>query len=197
MPRETSDFWVLDWLLKFLPGSSSSTETSTSNFTTDMTSNNDFSPVFDQATTESTQTEPSRMSDSYFPSSHRSSFSSNSSSVVAEPGTLRLRPEPPTLRPVQPTRSVTTAASTSTAQQKVVAVDALSRHFPKPTEEPTLEEMLARPPQKWSVGHYVKNAREAKTPVHDKEQQAKAFAEAKRELLASKEALGRSAAARR
>jgi hypothetical protein len=57
--------------------------------------------------------------------------------------------------------------------------------------------MLARPPQKWSVGHYVKNARETKAPVHDKEQQAKAFAEAKRELLAAKEALERSATAGR
>jgi hypothetical protein len=52
--------------------------------------------------------------------------------------------------------------------------------------------MLSRTPQKWSVGHYVKNAREAKTPVLDKEQQARAFAEAKKELLAAKAALERS-----
>ncbi|OIW33256.1 hypothetical protein CONLIGDRAFT_165860 [Coniochaeta ligniaria NRRL 30616] len=198
MPRESSEFWILDWLFKFLPGSSSFPQTLTPHITTNMTSNNDFSPVFDHPSTDSTQTEPCRMSDSYFPSSHRSSFSSNTSSVVAEPGTLRLRPEPPTLRPAQPTRAATTAVSGPSAQQqKVVALDALSRNFPKPTHEPTLEEMLARPPQKWSVGHYVKNAREAKAPVHDKEQQAKAFAEAKRELLAAKEALERSAAAGR
>jgi hypothetical protein len=83
-------------------------------------------------------------------------------------------------------------ASSSSSSSHAHKVDALSRHFPKPEQEPTLEELLARPPQKWSVGHYVKNAREARTPVHDKEQQARAFAEAKRELLAAKQTLERS-----
>jgi hypothetical protein len=194
MPGNESDFWVLDWLLKFLPGSATFLSQSTTTiFTPAMTSNNDLSPVFDHPGAGSAQTEPDRMTDSYFPGSHRSSFSSNSSSVVVEPsGTLRQRPEPPTLRPVQPTRAQTTAVSASSAAGKVVALDALSRHFPKPDYEPTLEEMLARPPQKWSVGHYVKNAREAKAPVRDKEQQARAFEEAKRELLAAKAALERS-----
>ncbi|KAH8909521.1 hypothetical protein BR93DRAFT_924503 [Coniochaeta sp. PMI_546] len=197
MPAHSSEFWVLDWLFKFLPVSSTSSQSRAPDITANMTSNNDFPPVFDHPSMESAQTEPSRMSDSYFPSSHRSSFSSNSSSIVAEPGTIRLRPEPPTLRPAQPIRAVTNAAPVSSAPHKAVALDALSRNFPKPAQEPTVEEMLARPPQKWSVGHYVKNAREAKTPVHDKEQQAKAFAEAKRELLAAKEALERSATAGR
>lgn len=57
--------------------------------------------------------------------------------------------------------------------------------------------MLARPPQKWSVGHYVKNARDAKPRVADKEQQARALAEAKRDLLAAKEQLERSTFAAR
>lgn len=158
-----------------------------------MTSNHGLSPVFDHASTDSAQTEPCRMTDSYFPASHRSSFSSNASSVAVEPsGTLRQRPEPPTLRPVQGPRAHTSAAPIASAANKVVVLDALSRDFPKPDHEHTLEEMLARPPQKWSVGHYVKNAREAKTPVHDKEQKARAFAEAKRELLAAKEAMERS-----
>jgi len=156
-----------------------------------MTSANDLPPVFEHPGTDSAQSEPATMADSYFPSSHRSSFSSNSSSVVVEPsGTLRQRPEPPALRPAQPARAQTTAAPTSSSAQ-AHKVDALSRNFPKPDHEPTLEEMLARPPQKWSVGHYVKNAREARTPVQDKEQQARAFADAKRELLAAKEALER------
>jgi hypothetical protein len=186
MSRETSDFWVLDWLSSLITRSSSWLQAPTA----EMSASNDSFPVFDRPSAESTLSEPSRATDSYFPSSHRSSFSSNSSSIVAEPGTLRLRPEPPALRPAQPTRAATTTGPISS--QKVVAVDALSRQFPKPTHEPSLEEMLARPPQKWSVGHYVKNAREAKTPVQDKEQQAKAFAEAKRELLAAKAAMERS-----
>ncbi|KAB5558502.1 hypothetical protein GE09DRAFT_1058501 [Coniochaeta sp. 2T2.1] len=171
-----------------------------------MTSNNEYySQVFDHPSADSTQTESgTRMAtDSYFPSSHRSSFSSNSSFTIAEPATsgalrpLRLEAAPaPVLRPVQPARAATIAvpqASVITEHKPaggvVVVVDALSRTFPKPTEEPTLEEMLARPPQKWSVGHYVKNARDAKAAVRDKDAQAKAFAEAKRELLAAKEAM--------
>jgi hypothetical protein len=46
--------------------------------------------------------------------------------------------------------------------------------------------MLARPPPRWSLGHYVKHAREARTPVPDKEQQAKEFADVKKELRAAK-----------
>ncbi|KAB5570222.1 hypothetical protein GE09DRAFT_699960 [Coniochaeta sp. 2T2.1] len=169
-----------------------------------MTSNNAYFPVFDHPSTDSTQTESgTRMAtDSYFPSSHRSSFSSNSSFTIAEPatsGALRpLRPEaaPPVLRPAQPERAATTAVpqASITGHKPIVVVDALSRTFPKPTEEPTLEQMLARPPQKWSVGHYVKNARDAKAAVRDKDAQAKAFAEAKRELLAAKEAMERRGA---
>lgn len=158
-----------------------------------MASSNGLSPVFDRASEDSAQSELARMPDSYFPASHRSSFSSTASSVALEPsGGLRLRPEPPSLRPAQPPRATTTAVPASSATNRVVVLDAMSRDFPKPDHEPTLEEMLARPPQKWSVGHYVKNAREAKLPVRDKEEQARAFADAKRELLAAKAELEQS-----
>lgn len=195
MSRSETDFRVLDWLLKFLPGSSYLSPPST---TADMSPTTDAFAVFDHPSLESANTEPSRMSDSYFPRSHRSSFSSNTSSVMADASdAIRSRPDFPTLRPAQPTRAYTTAASVSSATPKAVALDALSRHFPKPAQESSVEEMLARPPQKWSLGAYVKSAREARAPVQDKEQQARAFADTKKELLAAKEALQRGAAARR
>ena len=199
MFREESEFCILNWLLKFLPGSSFLSYPSTANMTAEMASNNESFAVFDPSTIESANTDSGRMTESYFPRSHRSSFSSTASSVAAEPGTMRLRPEPPTLRPVQPTRAATTAdPTTPSTMQKAVAVDALSRNFPKPTQEHSVEEMLARPPQKWSLGAYVKSARDARAPVADnKEQQARAFTDAKKELLAAKEAMKQMAVAGR
>jgi hypothetical protein len=126
---------------------------------------------------------PSGQTDSYFPSSHRTSFSSNTDSEPVTPGIGAFS------RPT-PSGRLNTAVAVHTSapctQVKAVALDALQRTFPAPKEEHTLEEMLARPPQKWSVGHYVKNAREARTPVEDKDEKARAFARAKAELLAAK-----------
>jgi hypothetical protein len=69
----------------------------------------------------------------------------------------------------------------------VVALDALSRDFPKPAHEPSLDELLARPPGKWSLGHYVKNARAVTPPAPlDPAERARQFEEAKRELLRAK-----------
>jgi hypothetical protein len=65
----------------------------------------------------------------------------------------------------------------------------MTRHFPKPAEELSVEEMLSRPPQKHSLGHYVKNARDVKAPVVDKAKQAREFEEAKKELLRAKDEL--------
>ncbi|KAK0711094.1 hypothetical protein B0H67DRAFT_646501 [Lasiosphaeris hirsuta] len=70
-----------------------------------------------------------------------------------------------------------------------VRLDAMSREFPKPTHEPSLEEMLARPAQKWSLSHYVKNARDRKPPVVDKEKQAQDFEKTKNSLRQAREDL--------
>ncbi|GAB1320613.1 hypothetical protein MFIFM68171_10823 [Madurella fahalii] len=86
-------------------------------------------------------------------------------------------------RPAPPRRSAT----------EVVALDAMSRDFPKPAHEPSLEELLARPPGKRSLGHYVKNAREVAPPPVDPEQRARKFEDAKRELLRAKEEMERRA----
>jgi hypothetical protein len=127
-------------------------------------------------------------SSEYFPTSKRSSISSSSSLLPELDG-----PVPPVNRtgtgasatPSSSAVSLAAAASPTSAAR----VDPLSRDFPKPAREPTLEEMLARPPQKWSLGHYVKHAREARVPVPDKEAQARAFAETKQQLLKAREEL--------
>jgi hypothetical protein len=127
---------------------------------------------------------PCGQTDSYFPSSHRTSFSSNTDSEPVTPGIGALSRPPLSGR--LNTVNVAIPTSAPSTQAKVVALDALQRTFPAPKDELTLEEMLAKPPQKWSVGHYVKNARVARTPVEDKDEKAKAFARAKAELLAAK-----------
>ncbi|KAK3357526.1 hypothetical protein B0T25DRAFT_516939 [Lasiosphaeria hispida] len=104
-------------------------------------------------------------------SSHRSSMSSTASELIDGP-------------PPHVLRVATTPVPT-------VRLDAMSRQFPKPTHEPSLEEMLARPAQKWSLSHYVKNARDRKTPVADKEKEAQDFERTKNALRQAKEELQR------
>jgi hypothetical protein len=123
---------------------------------------------------------------SYFEVSRRSSLSSNSSALPELDNSQR---------PPQALRSETTLSPS--LQPKATPVDALSRQVPKPTHDATLDEMLARPPQRWSLGHYVKNARETRIATLDKEQQAKAFQDAKKELLKAKEEMERLRTGRR
>ena len=73
----------------------------------------------------------------------------------------------------------------------------MARQYPPPAQQASVEEMLARPPQKWSLGHYVKNAREAKIFSPNKEQKEREFANAKRELLAAGEEIRRLTPSRR
>lgn len=113
----------------------------------------------------------------YFPSSPRSSMSSTHSTESTD------------LRLAQPERAVTAPVAQLQIPQSTKPsekLDAMSRTFPKPAEDIPLAELLLRPPGKWSLGHYVKNARDVKRPVVDKEKQAKDFEAAKRELLRAK-----------
>ncbi|KAK3944638.1 hypothetical protein QBC46DRAFT_157616 [Diplogelasinospora grovesii] len=138
--------------------------------------------MMDSATSSAMSSSTSLAPDSttgYFPVASRSSMSSE----VSDENDYTTQQRPGMHR------GETTPAGTSLSQKTPKKLDALQRQFPKPEHEPTVEEMLARPPQKWSVGHYVKNAREVKAPVVDKEQEAKAFAEAKKELLRAKQEL--------
>ncbi|KAK4245392.1 hypothetical protein C7999DRAFT_16401 [Corynascus novoguineensis] len=87
-------------------------------------------------------------------------------------------------RPVMPRRSAT----------YIVAPEPLSRDYPKPTEEATLEEMLARKPCKHSLGHYLRNPKESNIhhePRTEAEfaERARKFEETKRELRMDRERL--------
>jgi hypothetical protein len=80
---------------------------------------------------------------------------------------------------------------------EIVAAEPMSRSFPKPEHEPSLDEMLARTPGKWSLGHYVKNARERREkPMGETEAQERArkFEETKQALRRAKEEIESRAA---
>jgi hypothetical protein len=81
------------------------------------------------------------------------------------------------------------ASSLTTGARPKVKRDAMTTYFPKPTEELNLEEMLAREPRKHTLGHWFKNGKDIKLPVHTPAQQAKAFEDTKKELLRAKEEL--------
>ncbi|KAL2143361.1 hypothetical protein VTI28DRAFT_10540 [Corynascus sepedonium] len=108
--------------------------------------------------------------------------------------------------PKQPQRSHTTPAQASASELDdrpamprrsatyIVAPEPLSRDYPKPTEEATLEEMLARKPCKHSLGHYVRNPKESNIhhePRTEAEfaERARKFEEIKRELRMDRERL--------
>ncbi|KXX73980.1 hypothetical protein MMYC01_202271 [Madurella mycetomatis] len=144
----------------------------------------------------------------------RPSMSSTTSSAATSSTDLQLDDSSKTPQTIQraataitatPIITTTAAAGGGTAQDEsqpapprrsateVVALDAMSRNFPKPAHEPSLEELLARPPGKRSLGHYVKNAREVAPPPVDPAQRARKFEDAKRELLRAKEEIERRA----
>ncbi|KAK4106614.1 hypothetical protein N658DRAFT_503044 [Parathielavia hyrcaniae] len=106
-------------------------------------------------------------------------------------------------RPPAPRRAATSAAAAAAAHGPL---DPMSRQYPKPAHEPSLDELLSRPPLKWSLGHYVKSARERKAgdglglgqqQQEEEEQRRRRFEEAKRNLLRAKEAIDESVATRR
>lgn len=188
-----SESWTFDWVSRLFYNSTPTWFAYPNTSPSEMSSSNDsFETVFG-AETAPVLDAPRRPTDSYFSmtTSRRTSFSSNTSSdmpVTPDIGTFSR----PTLQHTvgRPATTALPASSASgSSMPKVVAVDALSRNFPAPKEDASLDEMLARPPQKWSVGHYVKNAREARAPVEDKDERAKAFEKAKKELLAAKASL--------
>lgn len=84
-------------------------------------------------------------------------------------------------RPEPPRRSATDIAGPR---------DPLSRQFPVPAQEPSLDELLARSPPKYSLGRWVKNARTAKP--RDDSTAEEAAARRARELEAAKAELRRA-----
>ncbi|KAK4186560.1 hypothetical protein QBC35DRAFT_464629 [Podospora australis] len=105
---------------------------------------------------------------------------------------------PSLLRSDSLSSSVTSSSSVGSSTDGVVAVgmrtkhkvDVMSAQYPKPKREPTLDELLARPPGKWSLGYYVKNARDVPVkPETDGEARRREMEEVKRQLLKDSEAL--------
>lgn len=83
------------------------------------------------------------------------------------------------------TPSSPSPSSSQCSVEQTGDVDPLARTFPKPTEDVDLDEMLARKPLKWTVGHYVKEAatREwSRPPAEDKDRLAQDM-EAKKEEI--------------
>ncbi|KAK2070525.1 hypothetical protein P8C59_005011 [Phyllachora maydis] len=175
-----------------------------------------YSPPETPLESPSTDSASKTSESSYFPSSHRSSFSSISSTtddhssffdcgcgcaiVTAKPehaaaaAAATAAPHAPTRAATEPTTKSTATAPAGARTQSsllVVEFDALNRHFPAPADDPPpLDELLARPPLRWSLGHYIKRAREARPPPPvDRAREAQRFAEAKDELRRARDEL--------
>ncbi|EPE10282.1 hypothetical protein F503_05377 [Ophiostoma piceae UAMH 11346] len=91
-----------------------------------------------------------------------------------------------------PTEPVTISAPVSTAASRrtrlVHTGDPLSRTYPKPEGDLDLAEALAREPLRWSLGHWRKNAHNARFPESatlSSEASKKRFQDAKNDLLRS------------
>lgn len=119
-----------------------------------------------------------------FSHSRQSSISSESSGVSTSSAQ----------RAVQSSVAATQSASVSSVSfalqpDPAYPIDPLSRDYPKPTGEVNLDEMLARKPKKWTLGHYITetSTRKLPNPVEDKQQIVQDLEAKKRELLDAKE----------
>ncbi|KAK0722926.1 hypothetical protein B0T26DRAFT_750267 [Lasiosphaeria miniovina] len=162
----------------------------------------------------------SAVSSFFAPASYRSSISSVSSSsefpakedldtnnkasqehqTTPQEERQRQQQRYPPPRRVQTAPASTTFASSQQQQQPtkkhLIRVDAMSRDFPPPARQATLEEMLAQPPGKWSLKGYVQRAREdvkgttmAEDDAAGAAKRARAFADAKLALLRDSDVL--------
>lgn len=118
---------------------------------------------------------------------HRSPSMSSSISSDASSSTSDLNLSRPTILRASTTSNLTPLPTPAPVPGRVKhTTDPLSRQFPKPDQEPTLDELLARKPGKWTLGHYVKNARDVglqtQQPVNT-EARRRELEEAKRKLL--------------
>lgn len=127
------------------------------------------------------------------PRSRRGSVASGTSSVDSSSSAEQAIRSSAAATPSSPSSS----SSQSPAEQPC-DVDPLSRNFPKPAEDVDLDEMLARKPLKWTLGHYVKevSTREPSRPAEDKDRVAQDMEAKKREMLAVKEEIRRLSASR-
>jgi hypothetical protein len=139
------------------------------------------------------------------PYTHRSPSMSSTSTASTIPSDLQQQPQGPqrafTTNPASQVQTDDGDSSHPTGPHRsateIVAAEPMSRSFPKPEHEPSLDEMLARTPGKWSLGHDVKNARERREkPMGETEAQERArkFEETKQALRRAKEEIEARAA---
>ncbi|KAL2156045.1 hypothetical protein VTH82DRAFT_790 [Thermothelomyces myriococcoides] len=140
----------------------------------------------------------------YFPPSSPQSQSQRSPSISsASTGSSEQQQQQLLLQPDPPQRTHTTPAPTTSDDAErpaaprrsathVVALDPMSREYPKPTQELSLDEMLARKPGKHSLSHYLQNPKESRIslePRTDEEraERARKFEEIKQNLRMERE----------
>ncbi|KAK0748666.1 hypothetical protein B0T21DRAFT_380443 [Apiosordaria backusii] len=127
-----------------------------------------WSSLYRKSTTSSNifTSSPATSVDSYFPSvttpndnlAPKPTCTCGSLSSSLSSSTASLSP------PAAPKRTVTAPTPVIHVQppvpgRKQIRVDPLSTQFPAPVTEASLEEMLARKPGRWSLTHYVRNAK--------------------------------------
>ncbi|KAK3948884.1 hypothetical protein QBC32DRAFT_46737 [Pseudoneurospora amorphoporcata] len=130
------------------------------------------------------------------PADSNKTFDSGYFSSFSEVTTLKPSAHRGSISSVNTTSSAATNSTSDANEIRVTTVttkittklDPMQCQFTKPTEEATVEELLARPPLKHSLSHYVKNARDRRLPAVDPEEERKRFQKAKAELLAAKAA---------
>ncbi|TLD23205.1 hypothetical protein PspLS_07301 [Pyricularia sp. CBS 133598] len=142
-------------------------------------------------TTLSSASKPTSTKDGQLPTrSHRSSISSTVSSTITDlsdgrPG-LRGRNSAIASSSFSSSTSLDSNRTTSLTERQR---DPLLREFPKPPEQVDIEEMLTRPPGKWSLGHYFNKSRHAaketmlKPTLEDRKGELE---EAKKQLIAAR-----------
>lgn len=143
------------------------------------------------STTLSSATKPISPKDGQLPTrSHRSSISSTVSSTITDlsDGRSGLRGRNSAIASSSFSSS-TSLESNRTASLSERQRDPLLREFPKPPEQVDIEEMLTRPPGKWSLGHYFNKSRHAakettlKPTLEDRKGELE---EAKKQLIAAR-----------
>ncbi|TLS29767.1 hypothetical protein PpBr36_00451 [Pyricularia pennisetigena] len=152
----------------------------------DRTSPHPCAPTTLSSASKPTSTKDSQMSTR----SHRSSISSTVSSTITDlsdgrPG-LRDRNSAIASSSFSSSTSLESNRTTSLAE---LQRDPLLREFPKPPDQVDIEEMLTRPPGKWSLGHYFNKSRHAakettlKPTLEDRKGELE---EAKKQLIAAR-----------
>lgn len=128
----------------------------------------------------------------FSPRSHRSSISSTVSSTLTDLSDSRLDLQSRTSTAVLSPFSSSTSINSSRASLAERHRDPLLREYPKPSGQVDIDEMLTRPPGKWSLGHYFHKSRHVtrETSLEPMLEDRKGeLEEAKKQLMAARNEL--------